>query len=149
MSPPLRVVDKAVAYVVRAGHLLVFEHRDFPLTVTGVQVPAGTIQPGESPRSAALREAIEETGRDDLRVVRKLGVARYDVRPARDEVHRRHIFQLACGEPVDLDVRWESAEQHDGRQPPTLFVCYWIPLGTAHVLAAGQGALVGRIIETP
>lgn len=39
--------NKVVCYIVAAGHLVVFTHRDVPLDTVGVQVPAGTITPGE------------------------------------------------------------------------------------------------------
>ncbi|WP_247826827.1 NUDIX domain-containing protein [Arthrobacter antioxidans] len=55
-------VQKAVCYVVHDGHLLVFTHDDTPITDTGVQGPAGSIKPGESPEQAAIRELLEETG---------------------------------------------------------------------------------------
>ena len=54
--------QKVVCYVVRDGQLLVFRHLDEPWDESGLQVPAGSIRPGESPAAAALREAAEETG---------------------------------------------------------------------------------------
>lgn len=134
---------KAVAYVVREGQLLVFRHRDVDLAVAGVQVPAGTIRDGEDPADAAVREAEEETGLTGLRIVGMLGVSDYDVRPGRREIHERHFFQLTTTGPVQDEWLWH--ERHDGVGEPTPFVCSWIPLGQAHVLAAGFGALVGAI----
>jgi 8-oxo-dGTP pyrophosphatase MutT (NUDIX family) len=58
-----REVEKVVCYVVHDNHLLVFTHDNQPMTVTGVQVPAGSIAPWESPVEAAIRELFEETGR--------------------------------------------------------------------------------------
>lgn len=55
-------MPKVVSYVVRDRQLLVFSHDDIPLEVVGVQVPAGTIEPGEQPEVAAVREVLEETG---------------------------------------------------------------------------------------
>ena len=51
--------------------LLVFRH-DNP--AAGVQVPAGTVDPGEPPDRAVLREAWEESGLAALRIVRPLGL---------------------------------------------------------------------------
>lgn len=81
--------QKVICYIVRAGRLLVFKHVDEPLEVTGLQVPAGSIEPGESPEDAALREASEETGLTGFRVVRKIGETSYDLAPARPEVRIR------------------------------------------------------------
>jgi len=39
----------------------------------GIQIPAGTIEPDETPNEAALREASEETGLSDLTVAAYLG----------------------------------------------------------------------------
>ncbi|MFN0145777.1 MAG: NUDIX domain-containing protein [Dehalococcoidia bacterium] len=89
-----RVVQKVVCYIVRDGNLLVFVHVDVPLADTGVQVPAGTIRPGESGRTAAVREAREETGIAAFSKVRYLGRRLYDQRPYRDERHLRHFYQL-------------------------------------------------------
>ena len=65
-------LDKVTAFVVRpaaAGYdLLLFEHH-----AGSIQVPAGTVEPDETPRAAALREAREETGLADLAIARDLG----------------------------------------------------------------------------
>ena len=69
----MKVVEKVTAFVTRetaAGRqLLVFRH---PLN--GVQLPAGTVELGESPEAAVMREAREETGLAGLRLVRPLGM---------------------------------------------------------------------------
>jgi 8-oxo-dGTP pyrophosphatase MutT (NUDIX family) len=105
----------------------VFVHRDVALTVTGVQVPAGTVRPGEDPVDAVLRETREETGD-------ALGTGEYLVG---DETHVRHFFALAPTGP--LPETWESAEEHDGLREPTPLTFSWIPVEEGHVLAAGLG----------
>jgi 8-oxo-dGTP pyrophosphatase MutT (NUDIX family) len=69
----MKVVEKVTAFVTRetadGRQLLVFRH---PLN--GIQLPAGTVDVGESPETAVLREAWEETGLDGLRLVRPLGM---------------------------------------------------------------------------
>ena len=50
-------VKKVYAYITRADRLLVFRHVDFP--EAGVQVPGGTMDAGETPEGAVLREAAE------------------------------------------------------------------------------------------
>jgi hypothetical protein len=78
-------------------------------------------------------------------VARKLGETIYDITPYRYEIQHRHVFHLHVHEPTER--RWPSQELHDGQQPPTRLECFWIPLRDAHVLQAGQGALIGAIFE--
>ncbi len=65
-------LEKVTALVTRAGaagpEVLLFEH-----PYAGVQLPAGTVEAGELPEMAALREVFEETGLTDTRIARYLG----------------------------------------------------------------------------
>ncbi|WP_460799192.1 NUDIX hydrolase [Microbacterium sp. GXF0217] len=143
-GPDRRLVRKVVAYVVHDGDLLVFTHDDVPLDVAGVQVPAGSIEPGEEPGVAVVREALEETG-VATRVIRDLGVEVYDVWPSKPELHERHFFQLA---PVEHSVpeRWSAGEEDpSGGGQTQRWTCRWIPLAQAHVLCAGFGAKLAAI----
>ncbi|GAA2216339.1 NUDIX domain-containing protein [Nonomuraea monospora] len=135
--------DKVLCYVVRDGRLLVFRHTGYSYEEVGIQVPAGSIRPEETPEEAALREVREETGFTQYRIVRKLGEDTYDISPYRFEIQRRHVFHLELDEPTP--ERWASRELHDGEQEPTDFECFWIPLKNAHVLQSGQGALLGSL----
>lgn len=143
---PERVTkDKVLCYIVRDGRLLVFRHTDYSYEEVGIQVPAGSIREGETPEAAALREAREETGLKDFKIVRKLGETEYDISPYRFEIQRRHVFHLEVTEPTP--DRWSSQEDHDGEQEPTHFECFWVPLEAAHILQSGQGALLGRLYD--
>ena len=66
------VLEKVTAFVTRktstGGELLLFEHPN-----AGIQIPAGTVEPGEKPERAVLREAAEETGLNDLILLADLG----------------------------------------------------------------------------
>lgn len=139
-----RIVDKAVCYVRGGEHLLVFTHDGVPMTVTGVQVPAGTIHDAEEPADAAVRELHEETGLVGT-VIRDLGTEDYDLAPARDEIARRHFFELRVENP-DITARWQAGEHEssDGTGEHT-WTCWWMPLSDAHVLAAGLSAKLGAL----
>lgn len=143
-TPSKREVPKVVCYVIAEGHLLVFTHDTVPLEVTGVQVPAGTIETGESPGEAAVREVWEETGLR-ARVVTSLGRERYDVSPTRAEIADRHFHLLALEEPVALSRRWTAGEAtpSSGASEAVSWTCWWLPVEQAHVLAAGLGARIG------
>lgn len=140
------VVRKVVGYVVHEGRLLVFTHDAFPLVEVGVQVPAGTIEHGETPEKAAVREVAEETGLR-TRVVRSLGMERYDVRPSKPEVHERHFVHLEP-EALTLPERWPGGEPRpSGGGDAQEWTCFWIPLEKAHVLCAGFGARLGDLVS--
>ncbi len=75
-------VGKVTAFVTRGtgvdAELLVFYHHQ-----SGIQVPAGTVEPGEHADDAVRRELWEETGLRDVRLVRALGAVRYHLAPER------------------------------------------------------------------
>jgi 8-oxo-dGTP pyrophosphatase MutT (NUDIX family) len=142
---PLAVKQKAVVYCVRGEELLVFTHPE-TLLESGVQVPAGTVRDGETPMAAARRELAEETGKDCFEVQALLGRTVYDQFPYREEVHERFFF--LARPTAALPDRWRGQEDHDGLRPPTLFDFFWIPLRSAHVLVAGQSALIGLAART-
>jgi 8-oxo-dGTP pyrophosphatase MutT (NUDIX family) len=60
-------IEKVTAFVTRMVHgrreLLLFEH-----PYAGIQLPAGTVEPGEAPEAAAIRETQEETGLIDVAI---------------------------------------------------------------------------------
>lgn len=134
---------KVLVYCVREGRLLVFRHVDYAWEEVGIQVPAGTIRDDETIEAAALRELQEETGYTDFKIEGLLGIAWYDISPYRQELQERY-FVKACA-ATDLPDRWMSQENHDGEQTPTRIECFWIPLTSAHVLQAGQSAMLWRL----
>ena len=165
------IIEKAVCYITRERRILVFEHPGVP--AAGIQVPAGTIDPGEDPARAALREAAEETGLrgappdavprfglphafmlngHDLSVHlslrRKLGVVDHDLRPyGRNETHRRHIFHLEVS--GDLPESWTAREEHpsDGSPGPIEFRVFWADLCAGLPPLSGElDALLHQVI---
>src|SRR6187549_737077 len=66
-------IAKVTAFITRPGpqetELLVFQHPQ-----AGVQLPAGTVEPGEAPEDAVLREVEEETGLSAVVLVGLLAV---------------------------------------------------------------------------
>jgi 8-oxo-dGTP pyrophosphatase MutT (NUDIX family) len=136
---------KVYVYCVDRGRLLVFSHTGRPSSDVGIQVPGGSIRDDEAPEAAALRELTEETGRGDFRIGRLVGQATYDITPYRPEIQERSFF-LAHATGA-LPERWAAQESHDGHGPATPLSFFWIPLSAAHVLQAGQGALIGALTD--
>jgi 8-oxo-dGTP diphosphatase len=141
--------EKVVAYITHGRRVLVFRHVDFP--EAGIQVPAGTVEPGEPLDRAVLREAYEETGLEGLQIVAYLGARDRDL-AARglSGVQRRHFYHLALGGPTEaVPERWLHAEEHpsDGGPAPIVFELYWAPLPDGiPELAGEQGALLDQVI---
>jgi len=142
----MEAIAKVVVYLVHRGHLLVFIHPDAP--EAGLQVPAGSVEPGEHPSTAARRELEEETG-IKAATLRPLGTARYDMSAhGRNEIHERSFFLAEPLEDESIDRRWRHLEAHDGVGEPDVFELYWLPLDTpdlASELAAGQSALLNEV----
>lgn len=115
---------KALAYVTRGGRLLVFEQPEFP--AQGVQVPGGSVELGETPELAALREASEETGLRELSVVRYLGSAEYRLKVDVGPPHLRHFFHVSCAEPTP--ERWLRFGSFPQGRAPVRFELRWEPL---------------------
>ena len=136
------VVRKAVAYVTRGDYLLVFRHVH---SDAGIQVPAGTLRPDESPDVGVLREAQEETGLDGLSIRRFLGTRDHDMSPyGKAELHRRYYYHLEC--TSDAPSIWRHLETGGGTAKGIEFELYWVKLpDQAPKLAAAQGDFLAEL----
>lgn len=85
-----RVEEKAYAYVVSDGQLLVFDH---PNPDAGVQVPKGGVEPGESPRDAVVRELREESGLTDIAVESLIAEDEWP-HPEKPKAYRRYFYRV-------------------------------------------------------
>lgn len=137
----MRTIPKVMAYITckRGGReqLLVFRHRDYP--EAGIQVPAGSIEEGESIEAALWREVEEESGLTGLELVRKIGTFDY-VHPYTGNLHVRHVFHLRA--PEDTPDEWEWIETSGGAVPDDegfVFQFYWVDLDGELHLIGGRG----------
>jgi 8-oxo-dGTP diphosphatase len=139
---------KAFAYITRGSKLLVFEHPDAP--EAGIQVPAGTLEDGESPEAGALREAQEETGLTGLKLCCFLGE---QIRNMSDygkaEIHHRYFYHLLC---EDAPESWSHGEydpsdepNHDSKTLRHRFDFYWVDLADMPELIAEHDYFVGEL----
>jgi 8-oxo-dGTP pyrophosphatase MutT (NUDIX family) len=117
---------KVTALITRPGHagpeVIVFDH-----PVSGYQLPAGTVEDGESFAAAARREAWKQTGALGLELVRELAVC-----TLRGE--DRHIFHLRA--TIDLPDAWRVATPDSGGQ---VWWCSWMRIDDAHELVHEHG----------
>ena len=135
----MQSTQKVQCYITRehAGSLqvLVFEHVDYPNA--GIQVPAGSIEPGETPEEAALREAWEESGVRGLQVQRYIGNFHW-WHAERGEDNERHIFHLITSQ--NLPDRWEHNVSAGTEDKGLCFACYWLDCAVAaQILSGNQG----------
>ncbi|KJZ18684.1 NUDIX hydrolase [Loktanella sp. S4079] len=136
--------DKALIYATNARGLLVFCEPDFP--DVPFQVPGGTIEPGETPINAAIREFREETGLHGYNIPVPLGVDKHVyTHMAQQHVVTRYFFHMQM--PDDLPVTWDHIEQtpHNGHEP-ILFRFSWQLLSQAqNTLGLGMNAALPRL----
>lgn len=124
------LVQKAYVYILCRGRLLVFReraHKD-----SGVQVPGGTLDPGETPEQGARREVVEETGRTDLIIDGYLGshLWNYQWRHVTGR-YRRHFYFGHLEDPApETWKHWEMTPSDGG--DPFQMRFYWVPFPTGY-----------------
>ncbi len=92
-------MDKVTAFILRPAkgrkvEVLIFRHPN-----AGLQVPAGTVEPGEAPETAVLREVQEETGLTEIRLVKKLGMEKMEL-PAGSAYLKQNLRLLSQPSPT-------------------------------------------------
>ncbi len=89
-------LGKVTAFITRATEngreLLVFLH-----PTAGLQVPAGTVEAGETPEAAVLRETAEETGLHGVSIVERLAVIPQALADDEWMVTERCVLQASPG----------------------------------------------------
>lgn len=121
MSKQSVAADKAYAYVTRSdgdASLLVFEHRD---AAAGVQVPKGTVEAGEEPCDAVVRELYEESGLEAVETVRRLATDTWD-HHSKPKAYRRHFFHV---EVDDAPEAWEHTVTGGGEDHGVVYSYFW------------------------
>lgn len=160
-----RYLEKVTAFVTRQGpaglDLLLFRHPD-----SGIQLPAGTVEEGEPPEQAALREVREETGLANVRLTAYIG-SRRELPPGSTHVilHGTRVYARPDAASFDwvsfhrgIAVRLERQQrdfcqvsyiEHD-QEPDPAYVSYqitgWVPesaLASANLRHFYHLALVG------
>lgn len=129
----MSLIGKAVPVLLREKsgrrEILAFRHRK-----AGHQIVKGTVEPGEAPADAALRELEEESGVTGAWIVADLGASK-----AIDDGQIWHFFHCAA---VEQPARWVFMTQDEGG---LLFSFYWQPLDAE--LSAGWHPAAVRAVE--
>ena len=138
----MQVVEKAYGYITREqeGRLqvLVFEQST---EGSGIQIPKGTIEEGETPLEAITREMFEETGLEDL-VVHNL-IAQDYFEHYTGVLHKRFFYHLTTNELRDSWQHSPTGKNERGLQ----FSFYWIYDPHDVSLAKGHGDYLYRVLS--
>ncbi|MBE2200902.1 MAG: NUDIX domain-containing protein [Anaerolinea sp.] len=138
---------KVAGYITQADWLLVFSEPAYP--AAGTQIPGGTVEAGEDPDRAMLREAAEETGLTGLRIRRFLGTRVYHLPMASGDgvtIYRR-FYQLTYDGPINANG-WRCWETNpsDGGPEPIEFYLRWVKFPhEVPELSAGFGDMLSFI----
>ncbi len=122
----MRILHKAYVYLTCGPQLLVFRQPDQPKI--GLQVPGGTLDPGESHLQGALREFHEETGLRLCGAIDHLADQDHIFNNGRGhDLHRRKHFHTRLAAIPKQE--WEHFEMtpNDGGAP-IRFHLFWIDL---------------------
>jgi len=142
----MKEIIKVTAYITCSGSILVFRHVDFP--EAGIQVPSGTAEEGEDLNEAVLREAEEESGLSDLRLVSYLGKTSYVFDPAGKGAARiqRHYFHLSWPGPI-TKAGWQhwEASPSEGEEDQILFELYWVDRSGIPELTGELGLMLDKL----
>ena len=91
----MKTRHRSYAYITHGNRLLLFTHPKHP--EAGIQVPAGSVEEGEKPEDAAMREAEEETNLKNLKFERFLDQDTRDMNDCgTDELQYRWFHHLSC-----------------------------------------------------
>lgn len=143
----MRTRNRVFLYITFSNQLLVVTHVHHP--EIGLQVPGGTIEDGELPEAAALREAEEETGLKNLEIVALLGQRKQDMTEfGRNEELHCWYYHLEAIPPVPK--RWQHTEDDpsSGNESSILFELHWHPLTKPLELGGIDDRLLPELIAS-
>ncbi|WP_135820892.1 NUDIX hydrolase [Halostella litorea] len=137
-SERVRYVPKVCAYVTRGGgsELLVFEGPDH----AGLQVPKGTVEPGETLQEALLREVKEESGLD---LPTSVDCVARDIWARRQsKYYVRHFYHATVKDTLDT---WTHVVTGDGDEAGKRFEYSWVDLPADRGFALDLDDYVGML----
>jgi putative (di)nucleoside polyphosphate hydrolase len=124
-------IPKVCAYITRNDReLLTFESDRYD----GLQIPKGTIEPGETPPEALGREVEEESGLTGLQSVRRLTTDVWVRRLSPPKLYQRHFFHATVDDNRD---EWTHIVTGEGEERGKAFEYTWRELPADHEFALG------------
>ncbi|MGX1265465.1 8-oxo-dGTP pyrophosphatase MutT (NUDIX family) [Rossellomorea marisflavi] len=136
-------IKKAYGYVTRTHkgrpQVLVFQH---PILEAGIQIPKGTVEEGESPEAAVVREMIEETGLTEWG--KPVFIADDRWKADDGSIHHRHFYRL---DQKDVPDQWQHAPSGGGEEEGLQFTLFWISSPGDIPLARGHGDYLPDVLE--
>jgi 8-oxo-dGTP pyrophosphatase MutT (NUDIX family) len=134
---------RVFTYITREDQLLILEYVDGRYLQP--QIPGGTVEDGERPEQAALREAQEETGLSALQVVSCLGSFQRDLTDiGRDETIIAWFFHLQTEESTPQSWRHFECDSSEGAGPIELKVS-WVALDKLPELGGIDHAMLAQL----
>ncbi len=138
--------NRVFTYITQGSKLLVLDYVDH--SYLEPQIPGGTIEPGESPEEAALREAEEETGLTGLTIISFLGSFNKNLRAiGRDEIIKAWFFHLEAVDSTPQKWRHIELDPHDGTDPIT-FELHWVPMDAIPKLGGIDNEMLSKLSES-
>ncbi|MEA3406123.1 MAG: NUDIX domain-containing protein [Pseudomonadota bacterium] len=138
--------NRVFTYITQGSKLLVLDYVDH--SYLEPQIPGGTIESGESPEEAALREAQEETGLSRLKVVSFLGSFTQDLQAiGRDETIKAWFFHLESSDSTPKKWKHTELDSHEGLDP-IIFELYWVPLDAIPKLGGIDNDMLPKLAES-
>jgi len=135
----MKIIDKVGAFIIRQrsgthAELLLFTHVDHP--DAPIQIPGGTIEAGEVPAAAAVRELFEESGAASLPLIRELGVSEVPSIAIPGTVLRRHCYLF---DGISLPESWIHTVTGEGEDQALRFEYRWYSIGRDFSLCGDLG----------
>ena len=138
--------QRVFTYITRGDQLLILEYVDGRYLEP--QVPGGTIELGELPAQAALREAQEETGLTALQLVKFLGSFERDLTDiGRDETIVAWFFHLQTYEVTPETWQHFECDSSEGLGPIEFSVS-WVPLNNLPKLGGIDESMLPELLDS-
>lgn len=138
----MEIIRKAYGYITRVKdgkeQILVFQH---PVKEAGIQIPKGTVKPGENPYDAAIREVIEETGLTDFQIEELIAEDFWE----NDDgaIHNRYFYRMITADAPDY---WDHEPTGGGEEDGLTFHFFWISSKDEVELVRGHGDYLGKVL---